>query len=141
MRFIISPLPGIFFSNMRPRSDNPTLLLPHFFLLVQIREKPVSAVTLFIITFQLSTTAQSVQQNQSLRAMHKIISMKKTSQKRVKCLFLYLKLNMTLQIGTFTIHTDIILLHFDIFNFAWELMCAHQQITHLDTVSVIFVVG
>ena len=33
----------------------------------------------------------------------------KTLQKRVKCLFLYLKLNTTLQIGTCTIYRDIIL--------------------------------
>ena len=44
----------------------------------------------------------------------------KTSQKRVKCLFLYLKLNTTLQIGTSTIYSDIIRLHFDTFNFPWE---------------------
>ena len=53
-----------------------------------------------------------------------LISMKKTSQKRVKCLFLYLKLNTTLQIGTSTIHSDI----------------THQEIIHLGTVSVIFVI-
>ena len=44
----------------------------------------------------------------------------KTSQKRVKCLFLYLKLNATLQIGTSIIHSDIIRLYFDLFNFPWE---------------------
>ena len=44
----------------------------------------------------------------------------KTLQKRVKCLFLYLKLNTTLQIGTSTIHSNIIRLYFDTFNFPWE---------------------
>ena len=41
-------------------------------------------------------------------------------KKRVKCLFLYLKLIITLQIGTSTIHCNIIRLHFDTFNFPWE---------------------
>ena len=44
----------------------------------------------------------------------------KTSQKRVKCLFLYLKLNTTLQIGTCTILSNIIRLHFDTFYFPWD---------------------
>ena len=55
-----------------------------------------------------------------------LISMKKTSQKRVKCLFLYLKLNTTLQIGTSTIHSDIIRLHIDTFNFPWDWMWTHK---------------
>ena len=38
-------------------------------------------------------------------------SYKNVAKKRVKCLFLYLKLNTTLQIGTFAIHSDIIRLH------------------------------
>ena len=46
-------------------------------------------------------------------------SYKNVAKKKVKCLFLYLKLN-TLQIGTSTIHTDIIRLHIDTFNFPWE---------------------
>ena len=51
----------------------------------------------------------------------------KTSQKKkVKCLFLYPKLNTTLQIGTCTMHSDIIHLHFDPFNFPWEWMWTHQ---------------
>ena len=48
-----------------------------------------------------------------------LIFIQKRRKKRVKCLFLYLKLN-TLQIGTSTIHTDIIRLHIDTFNFPWE---------------------
>ena len=32
----------------------------------------------------------------------------------------HLKLNTTLQIGTSTIHSNIIRLHFDSFNFPWE---------------------
>ena len=47
-------------------------------------------------------------------------SCKNVAKKRVKCFFLYLKLNATLQIGTSTIHSDIICLHFDLFNFPWE---------------------
>ena len=35
----------------------------------------------------------------------------KNVAKKVKCLFLYLKLNKTLQIGTSTINSDIIRLH------------------------------
>ena len=53
-------------------------------------------------------------------------SYKNVAKKRVKCLFLYLKLNTTLQIGTSTIHSDIIRLHFDSFNFLWEWMWTHQ---------------
>ena len=53
-------------------------------------------------------------------------SYKNVAKKRVKCLFLYLKLNTTLQIGTSTIHSDIIRLHFDLFNFPWEWMWTHQ---------------
>ena len=41
-------------------------------------------------------------------------------KKRVKCLFLYLELNTTLQIGTSTIHSNIIHLHIDTVNFPWE---------------------
>ena len=37
-----------------------------------------------------------------------LIFIQKRRKKRVKCLFLYLKLNTTLQIGTSTIHSDII---------------------------------
>ena len=44
-------------------------------------------------------------------------SYQNVAKKRVNCLFLYLKLNITLQIGTSTIHCNIIRLHFDIFNF------------------------
>ena len=44
-------------------------------------------------------------------------SYQNVAKKRVKCLFLYLKLNTTLQIGTSTIHSDIIRLYFDTFNF------------------------
>ena len=44
----------------------------------------------------------------------------KRRKKRVKCLFLYLKLNTILQIGTSTIHSNIIRLYTDIFNFPWE---------------------
>ena len=40
-----------------------------------------------------------------------LIFIQKRRKKRVKCLFLYLKLNTTLQIGTSTIHSDIIRLH------------------------------
>ena len=47
-------------------------------------------------------------------------SEKNVAKKREKCLFLYLKLNTTLQIGTPTIHSDIIRLHFDTFNFPWK---------------------
>ena len=47
-------------------------------------------------------------------------SYKNVAKKRVKCLFLYLKLNTTLQIGTSTIHSNIIRLHFNTFNFPWE---------------------
>ena len=47
-------------------------------------------------------------------------SCKNVVKKRVKCFFLYLKLNAALQIGTSTIHSDIICLHFDLFNFPWE---------------------
>ena len=49
-----------------------------------------------------------------------LIFIQKRRKKRVKCLFLYLKLNTTLQIGTCTIYSDIIRLHFDSFNFPWE---------------------
>ena len=41
----------------------------------------------------------------------------KRRKKSVKCLFLYLKLNTTLQISTSNMHSDIIRLHFDIFYF------------------------
>ena len=44
-------------------------------------------------------------------------SYKNVAKKRVKCLFLYLKLNTTLQIGTSNIYCNIIRLHFDTFNF------------------------
>ena len=44
-------------------------------------------------------------------------SYKNVAKKRVKCLFLYLKLNTTLQTGNCAIHSDIIRLHFDLFNF------------------------
>ena len=50
----------------------------------------------------------------------------KTSQKRSEYLFLYLKLNTSLQIVTSTIHSDTIRLHFDLFNIAWEWMWTHQ---------------
>ena len=40
----------------------------------------------------------------------------------MKCLFLYPKLNTTLQIGTSTIHSNIIRLHIDSFNFPREWM-------------------
>ena len=46
-----------------------------------------------------------------------LIFIQKRRKKRVKCLFLYLNLNTTLQIGTSTIHSDIIRLHFDSFSF------------------------
>ena len=49
-----------------------------------------------------------------------LLFIQKRRKKRVKCLFLYLKLNTTLQIGTSTIHSDTIRLHFDTFNFPWE---------------------
>ena len=41
----------------------------------------------------------------------------KRRKKRVKCLILYVKLNTILQIGTSTIHSNIIHLHFDLFIF------------------------
>ena len=44
----------------------------------------------------------------------------KSRKKRVKCVFLYLKLNTTLQIGTSTMHSNIIRLYFDTFTFPWE---------------------
>ena len=47
-------------------------------------------------------------------------SCKNVAKKRVKCFFLYLKLNKTLQISNSTIYSDIIRLHFDSFNFPWE---------------------
>ena len=50
----------------------------------------------------------------------------KTSQKRVKCLFLYLKLNTTLQIGISTIHSNIIRLHFDTF-YSPGIECEHAN--------------
>ena len=65
----------------------------------------------------------------------------KNVAKRVKCLFLCLKLNTTLLIGTSTIHSNIIRPHFDIFNFPWEWMWTHQEIIYLSTASVIFFVG
>ena len=43
-----------------------------------------------------------------------------------KNLFLYLKLNTTLQIGTSTISSNIIRLYIDLFNFPWEWMWTHQ---------------
>ena len=46
-----------------------------------------------------------------------LIFIQKRRKKRVKYLFLYLKLNKTLQIATSTTHSDIIRLHFDLFNF------------------------
>ena len=49
----------------------------------------------------------------------------KTSQKKSEMFILYLKLNTTLQIGTSTIRSDIIRLHFDTFNFPWERMRTH----------------
>ena len=59
-----------------------------------------------------------------------LIFIQKRCKKRVKCLFLYLKLNTTLQIGTSTIHSNIIHLHFDTINFPWEWMWTHQWIIH-----------
>ena len=46
-----------------------------------------------------------------------LIFIQKRRKKRVKCLFLYPKLNTTLQIGTSIIDSDIIRLYFDTFNF------------------------
>lgn len=66
-------------------------------------------------------------------------SYKKYRKRSVKCLFVYLKLHATLQIGTSTIHSDIIHLHFDTFNFPLEGMWIHQYIIYFSTVSVIFV--
>ena len=51
-----------------------------------------------------------------------LIFIQKRRKKRAKCLFLYLKLNTTLQIGTSTIHSNIIRLHTDSFNFPWKCM-------------------
>ena len=64
-------------------------------------------------------------------------SYKNVAKKRVN-FFLYLKLSKQLQIGTSTIHSNIILLHFDAFHFPWEWMWIHQYIIYLGTVSVIF---
>ena len=50
----------------------------------------------------------------------------KSLQKRVKCLFLYLKLSTILQIGTSTIHSDITHLHFRTFNFSWVLLSRYS---------------
>ena len=55
-----------------------------------------------------------------------LIFIQKRRKKRMKYLFLYLKLNKTLQIATSTIHNDIIRLHFDLFNFPWEWMWTPQ---------------
>ena len=41
-------------------------------------------------------------------------------KKKLKFLFLYLELNKTLQIGTSIIHSNIIRLYIDSFNFPWE---------------------
>ena len=62
--FIISLLLGIFFSNMRPRSDNypPNRSPPSLFKQQRYKENLILLPHLFI-TFQPSTTAQSVQQN------------------------------------------------------------------------------
>ena len=55
-----------------------------------------------------------------------LIFIQKRRKKRVKYLFLYLKLNTTLQIATSTIYSEIIRLYFDLFNFPWEWMWTHQ---------------
>ena len=47
----------------------------------------------------------------------------------MKCLFLYLKLNKTFQIGTSTIHSNIICFHFDTFSFPRE--CVNTPIDYL----------
>ena len=70
-----------------------------------------------------------------------LIFIQNIAKKIVKCLFLYLKWNTTLQIGTSTIHSDINHLHFDTFNFPWERMRTHQKIIYLGTVLALFVVG
>ena len=49
-----------------------------------------------------------------------LIFIQKRRKKRVKCLFLNPKLITTLQIGTCTMHSDIIHLHIDTVNFPWE---------------------
>ena len=54
-----------------------------------------------------------------------LIFIQKRRKNRVKCLFLCLKLNTTLQNGTSTIHRDIIRLHFYLFNFPLEWMWTH----------------
>ena len=58
--------------------------------------------------------------NHVLDGVELIIFIQKRRKKRVKCLFLNLKLYTTLQIGTSTIHSEIICLHFDLFNFPGE---------------------
>ena len=47
----------------------------------------------------------------------------------MKCLFLYLKLNKTFQIGTSTIHSNIICFHFDTFSFPRK--CVNTPIDYL----------
>ena len=44
----------------------------------------------------------------------------KDDEKNSEMFFLYLKLNTTLQIGTSTLHSNIIRLYIDLFNFPWE---------------------
>ena len=65
MGFIIYLLPGIFFSNMRPRSDNPPhpTLLSLTFLSSIDTKKICFYCHIFFITCQPSTTAKSVKQN------------------------------------------------------------------------------
>ena len=67
MRYIIPPLPGIFFSNMRRRSDNHPLPPQPFSSLSFLNSIDTRKICfychIFYLTFQPSTTAQSVQQN------------------------------------------------------------------------------
>ena len=67
MRYIIPPLTGIFFSNMWRRSDNhlppPNPSPPSVFLNSIDTRKICFYCHIFYITFQPSTTVQSVQQN------------------------------------------------------------------------------
>ena len=93
-RYIITPLPGIFFSNMRLRSDNhPHQPLYSLSFLNSIGTGKICFYCdIFYITIQPSTTAQSVQQNNlfSIRNFSMFMCLQSSFMYYVLCIILIL---------------------------------------------------